>query len=52
MQIPSKPSGKNSPPIAAPLCTITTEPRRRDRWKHNPVAAPEPADREQLHLFQ
>jgi hypothetical protein len=58
MQIHSKESSKNSINCgmnglsnAAHFCTITTEPRRRDRWQHNPVAEAEPADREQLDLF-
>jgi hypothetical protein len=60
MQIHSKPSSKNSQPTdnsknanAAPLSTLTTEPRRRDRWKHNAraIAPLEAADRDQLQLF-
>jgi hypothetical protein len=60
MTKPSKESSLNStnsePPNsnnAAPLCTITTEPRRRHRWKHNArtIAPLEAADREQLQLF-
>lgn len=37
----------------APICTITTQPRRLNRWQHNPLK-PEPIAliaREQLPLF-
>jgi hypothetical protein len=44
---------QNKPDNAAHFCTITTEPRRRHRWKHNPIAAVnvELPARDQLPLF-
>jgi hypothetical protein len=49
----SQPTDNSKNANAAHFSTLTTEPRRRHRWKHNTrtIAPLEAADREQLQLF-